>query len=91
MLNVDRALRFQANLTLEFWGECVLATTYLINRTPSSILGGKTPYEILFKIKPSYDHVKVFGSLCYTSTLKSSRDKFQARAAPCVFLGYPFG
>ena len=89
MLNVDRALRFQADLTLEFWGECVLATTYLINRTPSSILGGKTPYEILFKIKPSY--VKVFGCLCYVHNYQRQKDKFAPCSKKYMFIDYPFG
>lgn len=33
ILNLARALRFQANLPLYFLEECVLSVTYLINRT----------------------------------------------------------
>jgi len=58
---------------------------------PTKVLKGKTPFEILFGQAPTYGHLRVFGSLCFMTTTKHGRDKFQARAKMCVFMGYPFG
>ena len=91
ILNVARALRFQANLPIEFWGECVLTAAYLINRTPSMVLKGMTPYERIYSEKPRYDHVKVFGSLCYAHDQSHKGDKFASRSRRCVLVGYPYG
>lgn len=74
---------------MKYWVECVLTATYLINRFPSKFLKGLSPFHILFGQKPNYEHLRVFGSLCYASTLKAGRDKFQARSVPCVFFLVP--
>lgn len=85
-----RALRFQANLPLKFWGECILTATYLINRTPYILLDGQTPYELLFGAKPSYTQIRTFGCLCYALNETRGGDKFASRSRRCIFVGYPY-
>src|SRR5688572_8401583 len=91
ILNVARALRFQANLPISFWGECILTAVYLINRTPTPLLKGKTPYDMLYGQTPSYDVLRVFGSFCFANNRPRVKDKFGSRTRKCIFVGYPHG
>lgn len=63
----------------------------MINLTPSPILDGKTPYELVHGTSPSYDHLRVFGSLCYAHNQDRKGDKFDSRSRKCIFVGYPYG
>ncbi|CAL1406372.1 unnamed protein product [Linum trigynum] len=91
ILNVARSLRFQSGIPMEFWSDCILHAVYIINRMPTPILKNKSPYEILYKQPPHLGNLKVFGSLCYASTLLQGRTKFASRAKQCIFLGLPPG
>ncbi|CAM8975398.1 unnamed protein product [Rhodiola kirilowii] len=91
ILEIARALMFEAGLPKYFWGDSVLTATHIINRLPTPVLKGKSPCEMLFGEKPFVDHLKVFGCSCYASTNAHTRDKFDPSALKCIFLGYPAG
>ncbi|XP_052622644.1 uncharacterized protein LOC111911314 [Lactuca sativa] len=58
-----------------------------VARMPTSVLKGQSPYQLVFKKKPIFDHLRVFGSLCFATKL-NNLDKFSEHAEKCVLLGY---
>ncbi|CAM8888782.1 unnamed protein product [Rhodiola kirilowii] len=91
LLEVARALMLESGLPKVFWGDSVLTATHIINRLPSHVLEGKSPWEKLFHEEPYIENLRVFGCSCYVSTYAHLRDKFDPRALECIFLGYPAG
>jgi hypothetical protein len=60
----------------------------VINRLPQSKLGFKSPHEMLWKVKPTVSHLKVFGCVCYVFVPDHLRSKFEKKAIRCIFVGY---
>lgn len=87
ILEVARAVRFQGGIPIKFWGECVLAAVYLINRIPTPVLKGKLPYEVFHGHKANISHLRTLGCLCYATKVPKA-DKFSPRADACVLMGY---
>ncbi|XP_052619825.1 uncharacterized protein LOC128126128 [Lactuca sativa] len=91
LLEMGKALRFQASPPIEFWGDCILTATYIINKLPTPVLENKTPREILLGKSPTYEHLWIFGCLAYADNALGKYDKFGDRGRPCIFIGYPMG
>ncbi|GJR84177.1 ribonuclease H-like domain-containing protein [Tanacetum coccineum] len=75
LLNVARSLMFEGEILLSMWLECVLTATYLVNRLPSSVLSGASPFRLVYGKEPSLSHLRDFWCLCYSTVLNNS-DKF---------------
>jgi hypothetical protein len=60
LLNVGRALLFQAKLPNYFWNYAIQHATFLINRIPTPVLNNKSPFEVLHKTLPDLEQLKVF-------------------------------
>ena len=89
LLEVTRALKFHMHVPKSYWSDAVLTACHLINRMPSTVLGGQIPYTVLSLDAPLF-HLppKIFGCVCYVHILGLGSDKLDPRSIKCVFLGY---
>ncbi|KAK8914445.1 hypothetical protein KSP39_PZI024364 [Platanthera zijinensis] len=71
-----------------FWAEGMTCATYVINWMPLSTNNMKSPHELMFKEKPSIEHLRVFESTCYVHVPDAFRMKPDAKAQKLVFVGY---
>eukprot|EP00253_Pinus_taeda_P023030 PITA_23030 len=81
-----RSMPSGAGLGWEFWAEAVETTCYLVNRSPSSALGDKTPQEVWPSKKPSLSHLRVFGCDAYVHVPKEKRTKLDSKFEKCIFI-----
>ncbi|KAK8952504.1 hypothetical protein KSP39_PZI004609 [Platanthera zijinensis] len=89
LLDVARTLMAQMHVPRSYWGYAVLLACYLINRIPSSVLNGKTPFSILYPDKEPFPlPLRIFGCTAFVHAPSATRDKLSPRSTKCVFLGY---
>ena len=50
LLEVTRALKFHTRVPKSYWSDAILTACHLINRIPSTVLGGQIPYTVLFPV-----------------------------------------
>ena len=85
------AMLQEAQLPSTYWGEALCTLVYVLNRTPSSVRPGTTPYEAWFGVKPNVSNLRIVGSLAYVHVQKDKRGPLGSHMEKCIFLGYPEG
>ncbi|GJW19324.1 ribonuclease H-like domain-containing protein [Tanacetum coccineum] len=78
LVHLDLWEPYKGGIPLNMWYECVLTATYLINRLPTSVQNGKSPYDLVYNKPSSLKHLRYFGCLAY-ATILNSHDKFGSR------------
>ncbi|GJT50026.1 ribonuclease H-like domain-containing protein, partial [Tanacetum coccineum] len=69
---------------LDLWGPYKVTSR---EGLPTSVLNGKSPYDLVYNKHPSLNHLRSFGCLTY-ATFLNSHDKFRSRSEKCVLVGY---
>ena len=85
LLEKARCMLSNAELGKEFWAEAVSTVCYLVNRSPSTAIECKTPFEVWSGHKADYSMLRVFGCPAYAHV---NEGKLEPRAKKCIFLGY---
>ena len=76
------------DLSKDFWAEAINMACYLVNRSPSTAIECKTPFEVWFGAPTDYSNLRVFGCPAYAHV---NDGKLEPRAKKCIFLGYALG
>ncbi|KAG7594092.1 Integrase catalytic core [Arabidopsis thaliana x Arabidopsis arenosa] len=88
LMEVARSMMFHTSVPRRYWGDAVMTACYLINRTPTKVLKDLSPFEVLNNTRPSIDHLRVFGCVCFVLVPGEQRNKLDAKSTRCMFLGY---
>nr|GEW44213.1 hypothetical protein [Tanacetum cinerariifolium] len=78
----------KSGLPKTFWAEATCMATYLINRSPSTVIKKKTPIEMWSGHPSDYTMLKIFSCVAYSHV---KQGKLKLRVVKCVLLGYPEG
>lgn len=73
---------------LFLWAEAINTAVHVINRTGTSTIKDKSPYELWYGKTAKIDDFKIFGSVIYVHIPKQKRKKLDKKSVKCVFVGY---
>ena len=71
----------------ELWGELLLGTIHVFNRTLTSHTD-ITPFEKVFNVKPTVEHLRILGCRAYAHIPDQLRKKLDPKAETCWLTGY---
>jgi hypothetical protein len=79
-----------SDLPKALWGEVIVTSIYLTNRSPIKALSkGKTSHEMLYGTVPRYKYIKTFGCAAYAlKPYVKDESKLVSRSEKQWLLGY---
>lgn len=88
VIEMARCLRLESGLDKGLWAEACKTAVYILNRVPSAVLDGQTPYFKLFGKQAKLDHLKVFGCMAYAHVYGNEKTKMDPKAWRGIMIGY---
>jgi hypothetical protein len=91
VVGTARCLLKSKGLSRWLWGEVVAMAVYLLNRSPSRSVEGKTPFETWYEKQSGVQHLRTFRFVVHMKDTTPNLKKLDDRSWPMVFIGYEPG
>jgi transposase InsO family protein len=91
MVGTARSMMKSKGLPREFWAEAVATAVFVLNKSPTKGVAGRTPYEVWHGKKTAVNHLRTFGCLAYVKNTSPNLKKLDDRSRPMIFVGYEQG
>ncbi|TYZ63974.1 hypothetical protein PybrP1_002805, partial [[Pythium] brassicae (nom. inval.)] len=89
LVECARCMLEHAKMPKPYWGEAVMTAAFLRNRCPSrSDVDNMSPYEVWNGKAPLLANLTTFGCHAFVHVPSPKRQKLDARATRCRFVGY---
>lgn len=88
IMEAARTMIHDKELSPKLWAEAVNCAVFVLNRTGTSTVKDKTPFELWHGKKADIQHFRTFGTQVFVHIPKQQRQKLDAKAKQCTFVGY---
>uniref|UniRef100_A0A1Y1LCN3 Endonuclease n=1 Tax=Photinus pyralis TaxID=7054 RepID=A0A1Y1LCN3_PHOPY len=88
VVEAARTLLQAKGMEKKFWAEAVNTSVFVINRTGTSTILGKTPYALWHGKDYDIHNLQIFGTRVYAHLPKPKRQKWDAKGEFGIFMGY---
>ena len=88
LLDITRCLLLDKSLPGHLWGEAVKAPGDILNLRSTKRHPDMTPNELFSGLKPSINHLRIFGSPVFSHISKPSKSKLDPRSERCILLSF---
>lgn len=85
---MDLTLLPQAQIPFKYWWEAFSTFVFLFNRLPFITLDHLSPFQMIFKSKPNFHSLKVFGCDRLPYLRPYNKHNFDFHTSKCGFIGY---
>jgi hypothetical protein len=87
MLGMAHSMLKSMSMPSYFWGDAMITAVFILNRSSTQSMEGKTPYEVWHGEKPSMHYLRTFGCVVQVKQGSKHLGKLEDHSTMMVFIG----